>query len=259
MRWLLRFAVERRVPLLRRWLPSLYKRWAEIAWTGGFRISQAHGLYFLTDHRNLVDRSIAFYGDWEPKRNRRLRRFMNEQACDVFLDIGANFGFYSLLVAKTTPVARIVAFEPDIRNLHHLYGNLYLNDLSKRIEVHPLAVSDSNGSLTFREAGLDALGGSHVLEAGENAGSQETVPVESVRLDDFLQISGKTIAIKIDIEGHELAALRGMVEILAGNRCFLQVECFEQRREELTAFFGERGYRLVESVGYDHYFTNLPN
>ena len=182
MRSVMRFFVSRRIPFLRKWLPSLYRRWAEATWTGGYCISKAHNLYFITDHCNLVDRTIAFYGDWEPQQNKRLRKFLREKDCDVFIDIGANFGFYSLVMAKTTNVARIIAFEPDIRNVHHFHGNLYLNGLSKKIELHQLAVSDINGTLMFKEASLEALGGSRVLESQESASEREAITVEAIRL-----------------------------------------------------------------------------
>jgi Methyltransferase FkbM domain len=81
--------------------------------------------------------------------------------------------------------------------------------------------------------------------------------VTAQRLDDALSISGRTVFLKIDIEGHELAALAGMKRLLAANQCFLQIESFGDKAADLACIMTALGYRLLRNIGDDHYFANF--
>ena len=118
---------------------------------------------------------------------------------DVFYDIGANVGFYSLLAATLTK-APVYAFEPSPANLLYLRKHLELNRI-ENVEVMEMAISDEVGAASFETAGR-ATGR---LSANGNA------RVRTSTLDALL--SEHRIVppncIKIDIEGAELQALRG--------------------------------------------------
>ena len=88
-----------KLPILKRLYPSLRKRWAEIFWKDGFAVVRSNGALFLVNHRNFVDRQIAFYGDYEAEQTAYLTTAMGEHGCDLFLDIGANIGLYSIRAA----------------------------------------------------------------------------------------------------------------------------------------------------------------
>jgi hypothetical protein len=62
----------------------------------------------------------------------------------------------------------------------------------------------------------------------------------------------------MDIEGYEFHALSGMERTLRDNRCYLQVELYSERIEELKAVFSRLGYRFAGTFEIDHYFTNIP-
>ena len=70
---------------------------------------------------------------------------------------------------------------------------------------------------------------------------------------------GNTILIKMDVEGSEFHALAGMERTLRDNRCYLQVELYSDRFEDLKALFERLGYRYLKTNYIDHYFTNIPD
>jgi len=73
----------------------------------------------------------------------------------------------------------------------------------------------------------------------------EKVEVSKRRLDDVLQFNGKAIAIKIDVEGHELSVLKGMQELLRNNDCGLMMEVWGHDPENCRAVS-----ELLTGLGY---------
>ncbi len=240
-----------RLPVFRRLIPSLRKRTAAFTWAGDFKVVRSNGAAFLVNFRNYVDRQIAFYGDYETAQHDYFLGEMDRRGCDVFIDVGANIGLYSVLVARRPQPPRIVAFEPDPRNYDQFRANLLINGVTAAVETHRLAVSN-RASVAFRMASATSTGESRV-----DPTDPEAVGLPAVRLDEFLPLSGKTIFIKIDIEGHELAALTGMAGLLRANRCFLQVECFAERLGQVTAFLNQTGLTRRHEIESDRFFANF--
>jgi FkbM family methyltransferase len=125
---------------------------------------------------------------------------------DLFADIGANVGMYSVWVAGITG-ANAVSFEPVPVTFKALSQNIRLNDLAHLIEAHQVAAGAEAGivRMTCDVGGLD-----HVVQ-GRPPDSTVEVPV--VRVDDLLD-GRAPYAMKIDVEGFELRALQGAVKTL---------------------------------------------
>jgi len=140
---------------------------------------------------------------WNPEEYNALKAAVRPGA--TVLDIGANVGAYSLLFATWVGDAgRVYAFEPAPGARAGLARHLALNGLADRVIVQPEAVSDRISLSPFMGAG--ASGDNRLLKAkGRGA-----ITVRTVTIDDFCTASGiKPDVIKIDVEGGELAALRG--------------------------------------------------
>lgn len=71
--------------------------------------------------------------------------------CNVFIDVGANTGYYSLLAATQHPRIHVHAFEPAQGPLHYLRKNIDLNQFSNQISIHSIALSNSAGAVNFYE------------------------------------------------------------------------------------------------------------
>lgn len=127
---------------------------------------------------------------------------------NVFFDIGANVGFYTLLASSCVgPSGQVIAFEPLPSNFKYLERHIELNSL-KNVQLIKAAVSDESGEGQFAEGPDNCMG--KLSDAGE-------VEVELVTLDQLIT-EGKVPTpgfLKIDVEGAEFAVLQGAKELLA--------------------------------------------
>jgi len=159
---------------------------------------------------NIHPFAIA-YGikNWEPYTSELFKAALKPGL--TVLDLGAHYGYFSLLAAQCVgPDGKVYAFEPSKANFQILKKNMELNKFSNVIPVNR-AVSDTNVSMPFfynQETGV--TGSLFPLHKPK----ESTVPVECVTIDHFLP--GRTIdVIKMDIEGSEPNALKGMAKTLS--------------------------------------------
>ncbi|WP_188780268.1 FkbM family methyltransferase [Marmoricola endophyticus] len=132
---------------------------------------------------------------------------------DLFLDVGANVGIYSLWAADRD--AEVWAFEPDDEARGRLEENAALSGLA--VAVHPCAVGAGSGTMRITEG----LGTSNRMSADDAPGTRE-VPVRS--LDDLVG-DREVRGIKVDVEGVERLVVEGAARLLDGARVdVLQLE-----------------------------------
>lgn len=131
------------------------------------------------------------------------------KAGEVFYDVGANIGPFSLLAHSCG--ASVYAFEGHPETTKRCRRNFEINGIDPE---HALAcaVSDSNGSVLFR----DVVGSStnKIISNAEDGDSDGVIEVPVVSLDTFAETHESPTAIKIDTEGHELHVIMGMKSIL---------------------------------------------
>jgi FkbM family methyltransferase len=144
-----------------------------------------------------------------------------------FLDVGANIGYYSLLAASRCPAGRVYSFEPDANNYDLLEKSVAYNGFENLVEAYPYAVSDRNETLTLSDLGNEPNYGARFttkspeeLRKITDAGLRE---VRAVKLDDFLGDKPVDL-VKMDIEGFEPHAIRGMQDLLRRHRPVLFLE-----------------------------------
>lgn len=134
-----------------------------------------------------------------------LLHFLREK--DVFVDVGANVGSYTLLACAALG-ARGYAFEPVPTTYHRLLENIRINHLENRVKCLNVGVGSEQGSLGFTSA-MDTT--NHALASGEQ--SENAIIVEVCTLDAALQSETPSL-IKIDVEGFETPVLMGASEQL---------------------------------------------
>jgi FkbM family methyltransferase len=171
---------------------------------------------------------------------------------DLFLDVGANVGVYSLLAA--TAGADVLAVEAYPPTAAKLGRNVRLNDFAERIEMIGAAVGEASGEVRFT---TDQGPMNHIVSDRENSQTC-TVPVR--RLDDI--VAGRPVRfMKIDVEGYEVPALRGAHELLADPRLLAIVvelngsgERYGFSDREVVELISARGFRPMR---YDPETRNL--
>jgi FkbM family methyltransferase len=179
-----------------------------------------------TFHVDPRDRTIAFrLLSGEPWQRRELEQAIaiarmqgGMPVGKLFLDIGANIGTQTLYASATGAFAGAVAIEAEPANARLLQRNVSDNGLAGRVRVLSVAVSDREGVARLT---LDAENhGKHSLEAGMIYERGATIEVRTARLDVLLAEQGLAADaigfVWMDVEGHEIAALAGMADVLAG-------------------------------------------
>lgn len=139
---------------------------------------------------------------------------------DVFWDVGANIGFYTLLAAATVGRdGRVVAFEPEPSSRARLHDNLARNAF-EQVDVKPFALGAERATLQLETASR-ASAGVHRLVGAEGPGLDGAVVDVEVWPGDAVVEAGAPTphAIKIDVEGFELDVLRGMRRVLSELTC----------------------------------------
>ena len=174
---------------------------------------------------------------------------------DVFFDIGANVGLvtvHSAFLART-----VFSFEPDSEFREHLTVNIGLNNL-ENVTVIPWAVSDRQGEVNFFTDGIAGKSPS-MREIGER--SKTVVPTDTI---DTALARGELLypnVIKIDIEGAELLALKGMKNLLASplapRKIFLELHPdflpdFSASAQEVVDYLHRLDYEIISESGRDN-------
>ena len=177
--------------------------------------------YMLLNPTEHIQQQLFWYGYYEKELGEVFNKIVKPG--DVFLDLGANIGYFSLLVASNWPSVKVFSFEPLAALFQHMNDNVRLNNI-KNISTVNAAVGETNEEKELFVSGPDNLGMSSFHQPGNYSGKKERVKV--VAIDDWLKTSGlsKIDIIKLDIEGSELAALKGMREVLQRQKPVLIAE-----------------------------------
>lgn len=136
---------------------------------------------------------------------------------DVLVDVGANIGFYSMLLCSLTGSSgTVVAFEPGDKNVAAILENVEINQF-KNIEIRKKLVGHQAGySAYYRFDSVDS-GCSYAIEAAPEIGDGFEKK-DLCTLDDELDHLSKIKLVKIDVEGFEVNVLKGAFNLLSSNR-----------------------------------------
>lgn len=168
-------------------------------WIGGLRFYARPGYAGITGniYMGLADFEVAGF----------LLHFLREN--DVFCDVGANVGAYTLL-ASGLRKARTIAVEPIEATFEMLQRNLLLNNIVGLVSARNIAVGANKSRLMFT-ADLDAM---NRVALGDDKHQGRLVEVEVVPLDDILQRT-TPLLLKVDVEGFEPQVLAGATRTLS--------------------------------------------
>lgn len=215
------------------------------------RIPWLHGTFFEILVGNDLSRPIFVGGCYEPNEFAFLDVLLKPGM--TFLDVGANEGIYTVFAAaKVGPGGRVHAVEPSSREHCRLEENIRINRFAQ-VRSHRIGLSDRQGT-----AGLLVASDAH---AGQNTlgrfiydqvttSTVETVPL--LPLDEFAEREGldRCDVVKLDVEGAELAVLRGGVQFLRRTRPIILME-FQPKSLAAQGASTEDVLRFLRNLDYE--------
>ena len=168
---------------------------------------------------------------------------------DVFFDVGANIGLYTLIAARQLNAqGRVYAFEPHAASFQHLCTNLLINRLGPSVVPLSIALNDKEGLLDFNYAIWQAGASASQLvdQTGPQAGLMElkyAAPIDALVERGWLP---PPTAVKLDVDGREPEILKGMARLFASPRrpLSVQVEIQKGDRGDVIALMQSMGYRM---------------
>jgi FkbM family methyltransferase len=200
-------------------------------------IEGRHGYFLIFPHDQYIGRALHVYGEYSELEVNFLRSYLSEG--DIVIDAGANIGALTVPLAHQVGMSgRVYAFEVQRIIYQMLCANVSLNGLWN-VFTHQLALADDNGVFSVPPVNYAAPGnfGNVRLQSADLAEKIAAVPID--------QMGASPKLIKIDVQGMELAVLKGARQTIQRSRPLLYVENDEQNQESIE---------LIRSFDYDVYW-----
>jgi FkbM family methyltransferase len=222
------------------------------------------GLLLMFDQLNVIDWQLLISGTWEKPQLDKLFGLTREQLkgdrrSAVFFDVGAHWGLYALLAHKQGLFEQIIAIEPDPTNYGQLQANLVLNDLAGQIQPLQVAASSEERRFAVTQRNPRNRGATRVAPPDES----HPAVVRGCRLDGLFHFVDKLLVIKVDVESHEMEVIDGMRDLLLNNPCILQIEIWDDLRNEgedrfqgLCRQLEPYNLEFLSSIAADYFFIS---
>lgn len=229
--------------------PILAKIYQKIGKTVLPKFIEYDGHKFFLESEDTVN--LATFGYEHEKFE--LNLFKNSlKKGDIVLDLGANIGLYSLSAAKIVGNSgKIYSFEPDPITFKNLKKNIESNKCDN-VELINKAVSNKTGTIAFTSSeNISSRSKNHIKSDDEP--ESNSIKIHTIKIDDFFENKVNVInVIKMDIEGAEFEALKGMKKIIDKNKhlkIFLEFSPFMLKRlnadiAEMINFFKSCNFKI---------------
>lgn len=216
------------------------------------------GLWMRLNARDLIQQTILLEGIWDPSLTAFFRD--NLKPGDVFVDVGAHVGYFTLLAAqRVSTLGTVLSIEPNPLAVEKLRRHVERSRLSNVLVAHT-ACADSYGQVrlylhTESNSSMASL-------SARNATSGSAVDVRCTTVDDLCRERGldRVNLVKIDVEGTELAVLRGMRRLLREVRPVIVLElephllaAFETTKASVLGFLADHDYGVAPLGGHSNY------
>ncbi len=223
------------------------------------RLENGQTMHIARDSGIWLSTTLFWHGleGFERETSQTLRFFFARSA--TVIDVGANYGFYSILAALWNPNLRVVAFEPVLPIYQGLEKNVALNHLEARVVCENLALADKSGHATLylpESKGIDCEStGTMAPESWQVRHGSPHFEIQTIRFDDYEALHPmKVDLVKIDVEDFEAAVLAGMLRTIQRDRPFVVCEILPRNREHRN----EATRKMVESLDYTPFWIT-PN
>ena len=249
-----------KLPIIKRLIPSLIKSFSKIF---NLKVKVIRNkAVLLLNLKNQHDRAILLSPEYEPEQiNFFINEINSKNDFSIFIDIGACIGFYSLSIAKLcSDIPKVIIFEPNFDNFSCLKKNIELNkDIHKKTQLYNTGLSNRNDKIKlFTLKSNDGAGGSIPEYEGQYDNKKDAVSFDiDIKVgDEILRYKDEKIALKIDVERHEVNVLKGTKDLLTNNKCLIQIEIFDEYLNDVSKIMED--YKYVQFFKVQHkYEVNL--
>lgn len=210
----------------------------------------------IAENAGVAMASVLFWhgiDGFEAETCRSLRFFF--ERCRTFVDVGANYGFYSVLGALWNPSLRVISFEPITPIYQGLLKNVAVNRVAAQITCENMALSSQSGVGTIYLPAAEGrdLESTATLSANSWQARQRSqpLPIKTIRLDDYEVLHPMRIElVKIDVEDFEADVLSGMTRVVQRDRPFIFCEILPRNKEHKN----ERTRQVLKTMAYTAYW-----
>ncbi|MBC5773482.1 FkbM family methyltransferase [Pontibacter sp. KCTC 32443] len=231
-----------------------------IKWQIGSRLNPYPVVYpFVEDTYLVVERGMTgatgnlYTGLHEFSDMGFLLHFLRED--DLFVDVGANIGSYSILASGVCK-AKTIAIEPSTVTYNRLMRNVRVNGLESLITTLNIGLGGENTSMFFTKS-LDTI--NHIVTDAESIGEKEKIDI--ITLDSIIINVNQPLLLKIDVEGFEAQVLKGATHTLSNpNLKAIIIELngsglrYSYNEDDIRMQLKEAGFR---SFSYNPFSRNL--
>jgi FkbM family methyltransferase len=225
-------------------------RWLESSREPTAEARTFFGSTILVDPQDMCGRFIYYFGTWEPNLTHWISQRLKDG--DVFVDVGANVGYFSLLASTLVGSGHVVAVEPTPRAFDMLQESMRRSRVTNVRAVNAAAWHERSVLQMFSGANLTMS--SLMSDWAARWNDYESCDVPADRLADILtpQEMKSARIVKIDVEGAEWHVIEGMVELLESCREDLEImvevtpkllAAEQHTSDELFELFGRYGFR----------------
>ena len=204
---------------------------------------------FEIDIRESIERKTFFLKSYE--KNRMSYLINKSKKSNIFIDIGAHIGFYSILTSGY--FKQVYSFEPNFRNYQKLLKNIKQNKLEKKIRTFNHGLGEKQQKLKGISANKGELIQTSGFSISPNNKTGEDVLI--LKGDDAIKLVNEDITLKIDVEGYEFNVLKGLEAILNSNNCFIQIEIWDKNIKNVLRFLENLNYQKLITIDGDTFFS----
>jgi FkbM family methyltransferase len=237
---------------------KLFNRYRKHAFSDHVLIKNNIGFFHATARNDSFMKSMPFF---EYYNHSWLDKADNKK---VFVDIGANIGFFTLMAMNNKGFQTAITIEPTPDTFKRLKRNVVANELEERVRLYNKAIGKESAQLKLQQNEFHT-GGNAVIEESNN---KSLISVEVVPFTDILEESPDVeIAdigfIKIDVEGFELNVLRGMKNVLeelaSETLIFIEIRKKDENPEAVKEILSENSFKVIDSKGANFLYKKLTN
>lgn len=211
-----------------------------------WNVTTNHGFRIALDLRDMVQMAIMLTGTWDREVAAVLEERWTPQ--DVFFDIGANIGFFSLLSLQNH-ISHVTAFEPMPELADLIAANVRTNRFpEERLTIARVALASTSGTASYVPGPRDNSGQGRIA-----IGSTSGIKVPVITLDNYLAANPSRVPtiMKLDVEGLELDVLQGarsLLETRPPHTIIFEADVTQEldiKDKRLTELLRQAGYSIT--------------